>query len=103
MKAADRRRFAAVYRRAAALVDCGKQHYSCLAIDHAAGSATLLADDLIDEFCGLYGCRGCTFDRLFFDLTNYWPDRVEIREIRVLALCLAAAIAEAGDLPEVSE
>ena len=84
-----------IYLRAAKLVDAGIHDYSCIAIISAT---RFLAPKCYSESMPRrrYSCMFSRFDGFELsseDVGQYWG-----KTGRVIALCFAAAMAEAGDL-----
>lgn len=86
---------AEIYRRAAELVQDDKERYSCNAVVMAGQEFKILTWDQRYEYADMFASIGWG---------SYWHLAAETAEQewgkdgRVLALCFAAAMADAGDL-----
>jgi hypothetical protein len=111
MNKSDRNELREIYTRAAELIYEDLSHFSCIAISRA---------EFYDEYAlmkykyrertkisareyyeSIFDCEDTTFTCMYLSyygpsLSN--PTGLEMKEIRILALCFAAAIAESGDL-----
>jgi hypothetical protein len=107
-KLVNKRKTAALLRDAAWRVEKGKQEFSCLAIDKAVmarGGATMTAYwdwPEVAAYAGLYVGGLDSADTkcgLLLNLFGFTQTGLARQSHRVLALCFAAAIIEAGDAP----
>jgi hypothetical protein len=90
------RPLAEVYREAAWLVESGATGYSCFAISDALGVMRWGRRAAHKKFMAIWGHNE------YWLATEIWRAHQDLecdcRDLRVMLLCLAAALAEAGDL-----
>lgn len=88
-----------LFIEAAKLIETGEFEYACCAISEAECDGVPLMYKLHnserDFFASLFNIQdGTTFDNMYFDSFKKWASEEELRAIRVMALCLAAVIAD---------
>ncbi len=90
---------AAVYLTAAELIETGEELYCCWAINRAVNGKSLEVSVECDKYAALYD-RKITGDGAYGWFGSPYDElgKTERKHERVMSLCFAAAMAEAGDL-----